>query len=51
MMCGVLLRAPRLVRSEQARRRTDQCEQDMRLELEGRVEALQQQLSDLDSLR
>ncbi|KAL2077244.1 hypothetical protein ACEWY4_026748 [Coilia grayii] len=41
----------RLVRSEQARRQTDQCEKDMRSELEGKVEALQQQLADLDSLR
>ncbi|XP_063046489.1 RUN and FYVE domain-containing protein 1 [Engraulis encrasicolus] len=41
----------RLVKGEEARRQTDQCEKDMRSELEGKVEALQQQLTDLDSLR
>ncbi|XP_076148689.1 RUN and FYVE domain-containing protein 1 isoform X2 [Alosa pseudoharengus] len=41
----------RLLKSEHARKQTDQCEKDMRLELEGKVEALEQQLTDLDSLR
>ncbi|XP_062379876.1 RUN and FYVE domain-containing protein 1 [Sardina pilchardus] len=41
----------RLLKSEHARKQTDQCEKDMRLELEGKVEALHQQLTDLDSLR
>ncbi|XP_031443261.1 RUN and FYVE domain-containing protein 1 [Clupea harengus] len=41
----------RLLKSEHARKQTDQCDMDMRVELEGKVEALQKQLTDLDSLR
>uniref|UniRef100_A0A8C7JPE5 RUN and FYVE domain containing 1 n=2 Tax=Oncorhynchus kisutch TaxID=8019 RepID=A0A8C7JPE5_ONCKI len=37
--------------SERDRRQSDQTERDMRTELEGRVDSLQKQLSDLDTLR
>ncbi|XP_064811262.1 RUN and FYVE domain-containing protein 1-like isoform X2 [Oncorhynchus masou masou] len=41
----------RLQNSERDRRQSDQTERDMRAELEGRVDSLQKQLSDLDTLR
>ncbi|XP_035624281.1 RUN and FYVE domain-containing protein 1-like isoform X1 [Oncorhynchus keta] len=41
----------RLQNSERDRRQSDQTERDMRTELEGRVDSLQKQLSDLDTLR
>uniref|UniRef100_A0A3Q3IXR6 RUN and FYVE domain containing 1 n=1 Tax=Monopterus albus TaxID=43700 RepID=A0A3Q3IXR6_MONAL len=41
----------RLQNSEQERKQSDQSDKDMRVELEGKVEALQKQLADLDSLR
>ena len=46
-----LLHFLRLLKSEHARKQTDQCDMDMRVELEGKVDALQKQLTDLDSLR
>ncbi|XP_024239111.1 RUN and FYVE domain-containing protein 1 isoform X2 [Oncorhynchus tshawytscha] len=41
----------RLQNSERDRRQSDQTERDMRTELEGRVDSLQKQLSNLDTLR
>ncbi|XP_041694770.1 RUN and FYVE domain-containing protein 1 isoform X2 [Coregonus clupeaformis] len=41
----------RLQNSERDRRQCDQTDRDMRTELEGRVDSLQKQLSDLDTLR
>ncbi|XP_071772557.1 RUN and FYVE domain-containing protein 1 [Centroberyx gerrardi] len=41
----------RIQNSEQDRRQSDQSDKDMRFELEGKVDALQKQLSDLDTLR
>ncbi|KAM9413127.1 RUN and FYVE domain-containing protein 1-like isoform 1-T1 [Salvelinus alpinus] len=41
----------RLQNSERDRRQSDQMDRDMRTELEGRVDSLQKQLSDLDTLR
>ncbi|XP_017282174.1 RUN and FYVE domain-containing protein 1 [Kryptolebias marmoratus] len=41
----------RLQNSEQERRHTDQSDKDMKVELEGKVDALQKQLTDLDTLR
>ncbi|CAB1337753.1 unnamed protein product [Coregonus sp. 'balchen'] len=41
----------RLQNSERDRRQSDQTDRDMRTELEGRVDSLQKQLSDLDTLR
>ncbi|XP_076594755.1 RUN and FYVE domain-containing protein 1 [Chaetodon auriga] len=41
----------RLQNSEQERKQSDQSDKDMRLELEGKVDALHKQLSDLDTLR
>uniref|UniRef100_A0A4W5RD70 RUN and FYVE domain containing 1 n=1 Tax=Hucho hucho TaxID=62062 RepID=A0A4W5RD70_9TELE len=41
----------RLQNSERDRRQSDQMDKDMRTELEGRVDSLQKQLSDLDTLR
>ncbi|XP_049897674.1 RUN and FYVE domain-containing protein 1 [Epinephelus moara] len=41
----------RLQNSEQERKQSDQSDKDMRVELEGKVDALQKQLSDLDTLR
>uniref|UniRef100_A0A3Q2QF11 RUN and FYVE domain containing 1 n=1 Tax=Fundulus heteroclitus TaxID=8078 RepID=A0A3Q2QF11_FUNHE len=41
----------RLQKSEQERKQTDQSDSDMRVELEGKVEAFQKQLTDLDTLR
>uniref|UniRef100_A0A3Q2T153 RUN and FYVE domain containing 1 n=1 Tax=Fundulus heteroclitus TaxID=8078 RepID=A0A3Q2T153_FUNHE len=39
------------MKSEQERKQTDQSDSDMRVELEGKVEAFQKQLTDLDTLR
>uniref|UniRef100_A0A674E105 RUN and FYVE domain containing 1 n=1 Tax=Salmo trutta TaxID=8032 RepID=A0A674E105_SALTR len=41
----------RLQNSERDRRQRDQMDRDMRTQLEGRVDSLQKQLSDLDTLR
>ncbi|KAM3612213.1 uncharacterized protein V6R79_004763 [Siganus canaliculatus] len=41
----------RLQNSEQERRQTDQSDKDLKVELEGKVDALQKQLTDLDTLR
>lgn len=41
----------RLQHSEQQRKHSDQSDEDMREELEGKVEALQKQLTDLDTQR
>uniref|UniRef100_A0A7N8XPW6 RUN and FYVE domain containing 1 n=1 Tax=Mastacembelus armatus TaxID=205130 RepID=A0A7N8XPW6_9TELE len=41
----------RLQNSERERKRSDRSDEDMRLELEGKVDALQKQLTDLDTLR
>ncbi|KAA8589102.1 hypothetical protein FQN60_010447 [Etheostoma spectabile] len=41
----------RLQNSERERRQSDQSDKDMRVELEGKVDALQKQLTDLDTLR
>ncbi|XP_067103824.1 RUN and FYVE domain-containing protein 1 isoform X1 [Osmerus mordax] len=41
----------RLQNSERERRQSDQSDRDMRSELEGKVDALQKQLGDLDTLR
>ncbi|XP_033488743.1 RUN and FYVE domain-containing protein 1 [Epinephelus lanceolatus] len=41
----------RLQNSERERKQSDQSDKDMRVELEGKVDALQKQLSDLDTLR
>ncbi|XP_071314121.1 RUN and FYVE domain-containing protein 1 [Trachinotus anak] len=41
----------RLQNSEQERKQSDQSDKDMRVELEGKVDALQKQLTDLDTLR
>ncbi|KAM4585989.1 RUN and FYVE domain-containing protein 1 [Fundulus diaphanus] len=41
----------RLQKSEQERKQTDRSDSDMRVELEGKVEAFQKQLTDLDTLR
>ncbi|XP_058505559.1 RUN and FYVE domain-containing protein 1 [Solea solea] len=41
----------RLQNSEQARKQSDQSDKDMRVELEGKVDALQEQLTELDTLR
>ncbi|KAK5611818.1 hypothetical protein CRENBAI_009520 [Crenichthys baileyi] len=41
----------RLQKSEQERRQTDQSDKDMRVELEGKVDGFQKQLTDLDTLR
>ncbi|GLD62027.1 RUN and FYVE domain-containing protein 1 isoform X2, partial [Lates japonicus] len=41
----------RLQNSERERKQSDQSDKDMRVELEGKVEALQKQLTDLDTLR
>uniref|UniRef100_A0A7N8Y597 RUN and FYVE domain containing 1 n=1 Tax=Mastacembelus armatus TaxID=205130 RepID=A0A7N8Y597_9TELE len=40
-----------LQNSERERKRSDRSDEDMRLELEGKVDALQKQLTDLDTLR
>lgn len=42
---------PRLQRSESQRMQSDQSDKAMRSELEGKVETLQKQLADLDTLR
>lgn len=41
----------RLQNSEQERKQSDQSDEDMKMELEGKVDALQKQLTDLDTLR
>ncbi|KAI3351898.1 hypothetical protein L3Q82_020726 [Scortum barcoo] len=41
----------RLQNSERERKQSDQSDKDMRVELEGKVDALQKQLTDLDTLR
>lgn len=41
----------RLQKSEQARKQNDQTDKNMKVELEGKVDALQKQLTDLDTLR
>lgn len=41
----------RLQNSEQERKQSDQSDKDMKVEVEGKVEALQKQLTDLDTLR
>ncbi|XP_061541093.1 RUN and FYVE domain-containing protein 1 [Phycodurus eques] len=41
----------RLQNSEQDRKKSDQSDKDLRVELEGKVNALEKQLTDLDSLR
>eukprot|EP00064_Thunnus_orientalis_P012109 superscaffoldBa00001817_g12143 len=41
----------RLQNSEQERKKSDQSDKDMKVELEGKVDALQKQLTDLDTLR
>lgn len=41
----------RLENSEQEREQSDQSDKDMKMELEGKVDALQKQLTDLDTLR
>ncbi|XP_005719714.1 RUN and FYVE domain-containing protein 1 [Pundamilia nyererei] len=41
----------RLQRSEQERKQNDQSDEDMKVELQGKVDALQKQLTDLDTLR
>lgn len=41
----------RLQNSEQERKESDQSDKDMKVELEGKVNALQKQLMDLDTLR
>lgn len=41
----------RLQNSEQERKQSDRSDKDMRTELEGKVDALQKQLTDLDTLR
>ncbi|XP_023139832.1 RUN and FYVE domain-containing protein 1 [Amphiprion ocellaris] len=41
----------RLQNSEQQRKQSDQSDKDMKVELEGKVDALQKQLTDLDTLR
>ncbi|KAG7518771.1 RUN and FYVE domain-containing protein 1 [Solea senegalensis] len=41
----------RLQNSEQARKQSDQSDKVMRVELEGKVDALQEQLTELDTLR
>lgn len=41
----------RLQNSEQERKQSDQSDKDMKKELEGKVDALQKQLADLDTLR
>lgn len=41
----------RLQNSEQQSKQSDQSDKDMRMELEGKVDALQKQLTDLDTLR
>uniref|UniRef100_A0A665V1N8 RUN and FYVE domain-containing protein 1-like n=1 Tax=Echeneis naucrates TaxID=173247 RepID=A0A665V1N8_ECHNA len=41
----------RLQNSEQERKQSDQSDKDMKVELEGKVDALQKQLTDLDTLR
>lgn len=41
----------RLQNSEQERKQSDQSDKDMKVELEGKVDALQRQLADLDTLR
>lgn len=43
--------ARRLQNSEQESKQSDQSDKDMRMELEGKVDALQKQLIDLDTLR
>ncbi|XP_030001427.1 RUN and FYVE domain-containing protein 1 [Sphaeramia orbicularis] len=41
----------RLQNSEQERKQSDQSDKDLRMELEGKVDALHKQLTDLDTLR
>lgn len=41
----------RLQNSERERKQSDESDKDMRVELEGKVDALQKQLTDLDTLR
>lgn len=41
----------RLQNSERERKESDQTDKDMKVELEGKVDALQKQLADLDTLR
>ncbi|XP_029298279.1 RUN and FYVE domain-containing protein 1 [Cottoperca gobio] len=41
----------RLQNSERERKKSDESDKDMRVELEGKVDALQKQLTDLDTLR
>ncbi|KAM7389546.1 hypothetical protein PAMP_023516 [Pampus punctatissimus] len=41
----------KLQNSEQERKKSDQSDKDMRVELEGKADALQKQLTDLDTLR
>ncbi|XP_069553045.1 RUN and FYVE domain-containing protein 1 isoform X2 [Brachyistius frenatus] len=41
----------RLQNSERERKQSDQSDKDMRVELEGKVDAMQKQLTDLDTLR
>lgn len=41
----------RLQNSEQERKQSDQSDKDMKIELERKVDALQNQLTDLDTLR
>ncbi len=48
LLCRLCLR---LQNSEQERKQSDQSDKNMRVELEGKVEALQKQLTDLDTLR
>lgn len=41
----------RLQNSEQQSKQSDQSDKDMRMELEGKVDALQKQLTDIDTIR
>lgn len=41
----------RLQNSEQQSKQSDQSDKDMRMELEGKVDALQRQLTDMDTIR
>ena len=41
----------RLQNSERERKQSDQSDKDMKVDLDGKVDALQKQLTDLDSLR
>lgn len=47
----LLICAGRLQNSEQQSKQSDQSDKDMRMELEGKVDALQKQLTDMDTVR